>query len=46
MPAELTIEFWFSIASTYTYLSATRLSAVRLIAAIAELPENRRRSVA
>jgi 2-hydroxychromene-2-carboxylate isomerase len=28
MPAEPTIEFWFSIASTYTYLSVTRLSAV------------------
>jgi 2-hydroxychromene-2-carboxylate isomerase len=28
MPAEPTVEFWFSIASTYTYLSVTRLSAV------------------
>jgi 2-hydroxychromene-2-carboxylate isomerase len=28
MPAEPTIEFWFSIASTYTYLSVTRRSAV------------------
>jgi 2-hydroxychromene-2-carboxylate isomerase len=28
MPAEPAIEFWFSIASTYTYLSVTRLSAV------------------
>jgi 2-hydroxychromene-2-carboxylate isomerase len=28
MPAEPAIEFWFSIASTYTYLSVTRLFAV------------------
>jgi 2-hydroxychromene-2-carboxylate isomerase len=28
MPADPTVEFWFSIASTYTYLSVTRLSAV------------------